>query len=193
MLFASSKLSLGTMVSALVSSSLIALLAVGTATTKAQTDLCRCTANFEHFYDRRRNLRDDHVEGRTLAFKNYVYDYSDYYIDDDGYYIVEGVRVLPDEDPACIEDDNDKSTTKRVFARIFGKRNLVHALELDETNQDENREQQRTLMGMMSEYTDDYYFDELEVDGYGKGKVCCCSESIVSCYTGNSLLAHFVI
>jgi hypothetical protein len=166
MLFASSKLSVATMVSTLVSGSLVAFLAIGTAAAQGTTDLCRCTANFEHFYDRRRrhnrNVRD---------LKNYVYDYSDYYMDDDGYYIVEGVRVLPDDDPACMEEaDDDVSTTKRVFARIFGPRNLVHKLELDETNLYENREQQRTLMGMMSRYNDDYYFNDNEGKGGMTGK-----------------------
>ena len=85
----------------------------------AQTELCRCTAKFEHFYDNRRTLlRDD----RSLSFRNYVYDYSDYYIDDDGYYIVEGVRVLRDDDPACDDEYDDRSDS--VLGKIFGYRVL---------------------------------------------------------------------
>jgi hypothetical protein len=165
MLFPSMMLSVGTMVSALLSVSLFALIAIGTATAQGTTDLCRCTAYFEHFYDRRRrhnrNSRD---------LNNYVYDYSDYYIDNDGYYIVEGVRVLPDDDPACMEADDDVSTTQRVFARIFGPRHLIHELELDETNQEVNREPQRTLKVMMSRYNDDYYFNEHAVKEGMMGK-----------------------
>lgn len=49
---------------------------------------CRCEAEFENFYGRR--LRD---VSRKLS---YPYDYSDSYVDSDGYSIVEGVRVLPE-------------------------------------------------------------------------------------------------
>jgi len=52
------------------------------------TNLCRCEAPYEHLYARR------------LAY--YQNDYSRTHIDDDGYYIIDGVRVLPTYDDACV-------------------------------------------------------------------------------------------
>jgi len=51
---------------------------------------CRCEAAFESFYARRR-LR----EGSRQLGSSYPYDYSDSYVDAEGYSIVEGVRVVP--------------------------------------------------------------------------------------------------
>jgi hypothetical protein len=46
--------------------------------------MCRCQAYFEDFYaDRRRRLQN-----------SYPYDYSDSYQDDDGYFVVEDIKVL---------------------------------------------------------------------------------------------------
>jgi len=54
----------------------------------SNVNYCRCEAEFENFYGRR--LRE---ASRKLS---YPYDYSDSYVDSDGYSIVEGVRVLPE-------------------------------------------------------------------------------------------------
>ena len=166
-------------------------------------DLCRCTAKFEHFYDRRSLIQqppsENEEEDRSLAFSNYAYDYKNYYIDDAGYYVVEGVRVLPDDDPACDDSADDEVRTtsssassdttpattpyKRdgILARVFGQgRSLYEPDEEDE--QDLSQAQQlRTLMGMMSGGSgkgssssdggsDDYYNYGGDAE-YSKGKV----------------------
>ena len=138
----------------------------------AQTELCRCTAKFEHFYDdRRRALREQ--QDRTLLFQTKAYDYSDYYIDDDGYYIVEGVRVLPDDDPACSGNTN-RSFSSQLYAKIFGNGRNLGEEDEDELIADE--EPHRALMGMMSSYgySDDYY-------SYGKGKVSGWKHCLYCC------------
>ena len=144
------------------------------------TEQCRCAASFEHFYDRRSlsQQQQQAEEGdRSLAFSNYAYNYKGYYVDDEGYYIVEGVRVLPDDDPACdgIADDenrvsaqgSDTTPFKRegILAKVFGS---GRSLSLDEQDVEEDKveeqpSQLRSLMGMMSSY---YYGD----DGYSGGK-----------------------
>jgi hypothetical protein len=171
----------------------VLLLTVTVATqTSAQTtapELCRCTAKFEHFYNRRNLLSIQQQEDRTLLFENYAYDYTGYYIDDNGYYVVEGVRVLPNDDPACSGGDDDYLRTDSandavaydeatsppnqrtgILAKVFGTgRSLfdVYSGEENEesSNQDEFEPEQRTLMGMMGgmmSSSDEYY---------GKGKV----------------------
>jgi hypothetical protein len=105
--------------------------------------------------------------GCVNSNKNATYDYTDYYIDDDGYYIVEGVRVLPDDDPACAEEDDNHSYSSLLFSRIFG--NSRHLGEEGNEMIMDEEESHRALMGMMgmmssSGYSDDYYF-------VGKGKV----------------------
>jgi hypothetical protein len=172
-----------------------------TTTTTAQTttpEFCRCTAKFEHFYDRRNLFSLKPQEGRTLLFENYAYDYTDYYVDDDGYYVIEGVRVLPDDDPACSDDDDDAyldtdsvndvvandevpAHQKRtgIFAHVFGAGRTLYGVESEDEYEanienDESESQQRTLMGMMggmmsSSGKYDYYYND--DGGYGKGKV----------------------
>jgi hypothetical protein len=158
------------------------------STLAQDTELCRCTAKFEHFYDRRSLIQQPQEEGdRSLTFSNYAYDYKDYYIDDEGYYVVEGVRVLPDDDPACDGSADDEKTTpyKRdgILARVFGQgRSLFEHDEDEEDMEEELPQQLRTLMGMMgmmggsgkassssSDPSDDYY--NYGDGGYGKGKV----------------------
>ena len=74
-----------------------------------RVDLCRCEAKFEYFYsDRRLQSEAD----RELSY-GLGYDYGDTYVDSDGFYIVEGVRVLPDSNPAC-------SATKAVAPGNIG-------------------------------------------------------------------------
>lgn len=177
-------------------------------TTFAQdVELCRCTAKFEHFYDRRSLIQQQsEEEDRSLAFRNYAYDYKDYYIDDDGYYVVEGVRVLPDDDPACDGSADDEKRTESdtkpykrdgILARVFGQgRSLFKDDEEDEEDmKDENPQQLRTLMGMMGGSgktspdggSDDYY--NYADDGYySKGKVCigpCTLQIDTSSILGN--------
>ena len=198
-----------------------ALIVLNAAITTLAQDvgLCRCTAKFEHFYDRRSLMQQQRlpvlpVDGdRSLSFRNYAYDYSDYYIDDDGYYVVEGVRVLPDDDPACdgSADDEERagSDTTRpykrdgILARVFGQgRSLLNIDYDDEEEEDgmvEDRPLQlRTLMGMMggsggmmssssSDPSDDYY------NYYGKGKVRTQSFFTVERFCLDTSAAFFCI
>lgn len=84
---------------------LVVLAALGMVNAQQQ---CRCQASFEHFYkDRRRQL------GR------YRYDYQRSYVDVDGNYIVNGVRVLPNSDPAC----SSSRASNRIWKYIFGNHN----------------------------------------------------------------------
>jgi hypothetical protein len=153
-------------------------------------DLCRCTAKFEHFYDRRSLLQQsprEVEEDRSLLFSNDAYDYDVYYVDDNGYYVIDGVRVLPDDDPACDGSEDDAATAaphKRdgILARVFGQgRSLVEPEEVHNMEEEEDGQdipQLRTLMGMMSSggmmsssdsgYDDYYNYGD---DGYSKGKV----------------------
>jgi hypothetical protein len=147
------------------------------------TTLCRCAAQFEHFYDRRA-LREQ--QERHLPFLHGAYNYTGYYVDDNGYYIVEGVRVLPDDDPACI-DDNRRSYSSSLFHKIFGNRNL----EGESIEEKEDEEPQRALMGMMGMmssygYSDDYY-------SYGKGKVRHRSISHLKGLLGELVSKHFLL
>lgn len=65
----------------------VAMLLLQTSSVTA-ADLCRCEADFEQFYGRRRL-------GQASRRLMYPYDYSNAYVDDEGYNVVEGVRVLP--------------------------------------------------------------------------------------------------
>jgi hypothetical protein len=162
----------------------------------AAPDSCRCTADFEHFYARRalqEQPQSQLDEERSLLFKNHGYDYKGYYIDDDGYYVVEGVKVLPDDDPACNGSKDIRSGAKAdkaaakpykrdgILARVFGHgRSLLSDNEIDEDEEHEEtvdvdeeedvETQQRALMGMMS--SKGYYQYSYDDDGYyGNGKV----------------------
>lgn len=169
-------------------SSTTALLLLNTAAVALgnDVDLCRCAAEFEHFYDRRslsqQSPRELEAE-RSLQFSNNAYDYDDYYVDDNGYYIIEGVRVLHDDDPAC---DGSATTAphKRngILARVFGQGRSLLEQENEKYSEEQEEEegvpQLRTLMGMMSgggmmsssdSGYDDYY--NYGDDGYSKGKV----------------------
>ena len=67
------------------------------------TKLCRCEAFYEHLYSRR------------LAY--YQYDYSRTHInddDDDGYYIIDGIRVLPSYDEACVKHFGNHRSLEEV-------------------------------------------------------------------------------
>jgi hypothetical protein len=184
-------------VSVAAATALVLLIAVFT-TAAQDIELCRCTAKFEHFYDQRLLIQQQlHEEGdRSLD----AYDNKDYYINDDGYYVVEGVRVLPDDDPVCVDSADDEArvgsdTTpapapyKRdgILAKVFGQGRSL--LESDEDyDKDADRPLQlRTLMGMMgrkrmmggkrmmsSSSHDDYYTDGMD-NSKGKVSVFCHS------------------
>lgn len=92
--------------------------AISFHTAQAQTVLCRCAAKSENLY-RRPTLREP--EERSSIFKRSANGNTDYIIDAEGYYILEGVRVLPGNDPAC-SPGNDRSISNHLFSRIFGDR-----------------------------------------------------------------------
>jgi len=83
---------------------LISWLSFLTFAASGDTDLCRCEASYEHFYSRRLDY--------------YHYDYKNTYMDDDGYYIVDGVRVLPSYDEACVDNGNHMAEMSDVFDRL---------------------------------------------------------------------------
>jgi hypothetical protein len=98
----------------------VLVLMVAIETTAQYTERCRCIAKFENFYNRRRLLSQQqqqrtHNDERDLALKIVAYDYTNYYIDRDGYYVVEGVTVLPSDDPLC---NGNYYRTKTASARI---------------------------------------------------------------------------
>jgi hypothetical protein len=74
----------------------------------AHVDVCRCQGAHENLYHSRRQLRD---EGEMSVWEEEHEDLMEQahrqlgggidYVDADGYYIVDGIRVLPDTDPAC--------------------------------------------------------------------------------------------
>ena len=141
------------------------LLAGASAETK-----CRCEAECENFYNRRR-LR----EASPRDLHNTPYDYSSAYVDEQGYTIVEGVRVLPaNECPATGHPAEMKwgdnvarasgggampSSTSDVLAGwlgIFGGggRNLA---DEDRENNHNNKSENNSEDG--SEVDADQYFD----------------------------------
>lgn len=65
--------------------------------------LCRCEASFENLYDNNRRHRDRQLDSQENEKHRRLgpYDYSDSYIDRNGFYIVEGVRVLPSRNVKC--------------------------------------------------------------------------------------------
>jgi hypothetical protein len=171
--------------------------AVPTVVAQDPIELCRCTAKFEHFYSHRSLMQQQQElpeDGdRALSFSNYAYDYKDYYIDEEGYYIVEGVRVLPDDDPACLESADDEEDEERVrsdtapasapattpykrdgiLARVFGHGRSLMEIDEEEDMDEDRSLLLRTLMGKMGGkggkgYDDDYYSYGSD---YGKGKV----------------------
>ncbi len=92
---------------------LLLLLLIGyTIPTIATIELCRCTANFEQFYDSP-HYDDDH--SKTSESIRYPYNYNDHYIDTDGFVIVEGIRVLSDRSTACAHGQPTVMTTTKMM------------------------------------------------------------------------------
>lgn len=62
--------------------------------------LCRCEASWEDFYYRRLEQQRDDVDAKEPSRQRSLYhhfDYTDAYLDNEGYYVIEGVKVLPRE------------------------------------------------------------------------------------------------
>ena len=62
--------------------------------------LCRCEASWEDFYYRRLEQEEDDVDEKEPSRQRALYhhyDYTDAYLDEGGYYVIEGVKVMPRE------------------------------------------------------------------------------------------------
>jgi len=90
-----------------------------------QYQQCRCEAEFERLYDRRQ-LRGG-SNRRDLAYvAGQPYNYDGAYTNDQGYYVVEGVVVLPHDSKYC--DDGPVSVFDKRnpwMASYGGHRNLL--------------------------------------------------------------------
>lgn len=99
---------------------------------------CRCEAEFERFYDRRRLLES----GRILATVKHGF-----YVNDAGYYVVDGITVLPDDRDECSANPGATTRTANIdyFMSRFGNhRELLDKIDADERqaiNKDENEKE----------------------------------------------------
>jgi hypothetical protein len=83
--------------------SLLVLLATILTVESAQPKLCRCEASFESLYDRRhRDLLLGLDRGLKLSTQNgFPYDYGTAYTIDGGFFVIDGVIVLPENSKVC--------------------------------------------------------------------------------------------
>jgi hypothetical protein len=147
------------------------------ANDRALAMLCRCPDATEDLYAHRESVLStggasacsEMLDGSSSSAGQGMastYDYTDVYQDDEGFYIVEGVRVLPLFDPACQE----ASTFEQV-----GSSGRSSSPEMDDDEETEV-EVQRGLMGMMGSKGYGYYgkgkgsYGHNYGRGYGKGK-----------------------
>lgn len=139
-------------------------------------DYCRCEAEFEHFYDRRQLLES----GRILETGNH-----DHYVNDDGYYVVDGIVVLPNDCDQCSAYAGVRTRTATVdhFMSIFGN----HRDLLDKNDADDNQairkyenekggategdEEKVAVLRNLKGSSKSYYFYGGTGKGKGKGKV----------------------
>ena len=80
--------------------------------------ICRCETEDDTFYDRRFNRRLGHRSSHANADdqrRNLNYDYYQPYLDEDGYYVLEGVRILPSTDALCDGSDSDAGERDRTY------------------------------------------------------------------------------
>ena len=102
----------------------------------SETPLCRCEASFERLYDRRhRHLLEGFDRGlKNSASDSFPYDYGTAYINDEGYFVIDGVVVLPDDNELCQAFDHDNRV--KAWMTLFGEhRNL---------KEDSNKQQQHS-------------------------------------------------
>lgn len=142
----------------------LAVLLIGEA---AAAKKCRCEAKYEDFYDRRRGLTSGDNSHRDLGGQD-SYQYGGAYEDDEGYYVVDGVRVLPKSDSAC---------DTRGHQNYFDNNRALSEISSSEINEEDEEEEstnetvlhQRTLKGMgMGHYSydeDDYYYNNYNSKG----------------------------
>ena len=94
----------------------------------AQPKLCRCEASFESLYDRsHRDLLLDFDRGLKLSTQNgFPYDYGTAYTIDGGFFVIDGVIVLPENSQVC------QALDQGTFG---GRRSLVVKNLVEDSNQ----------------------------------------------------------
>jgi hypothetical protein len=134
--------------------------------TAQKPQLHRCTHKFEHFRDGHlRQPRSVAREGNHPLQHNYngTDNEGHYNINNDGYYVVHGVKVLPSEDPACSGIDHIRMeeniasdlATQNIFEDILTlKPDLGHLASTEKVKSKDaaklEQEQQRVLLRMIS-------------------------------------------
>jgi hypothetical protein len=96
----------------------------------ARETLCRCEAAFESLYDRRhRHLLQGFERGLKLSQQDgFPYDYGTAYTIDGGYFVIDGVIVLPDSSEICqdLEEDSHQQYSRALRGKLqiaqLGKR-----------------------------------------------------------------------
>ena len=127
-------------------------------------EICRCEAEFERFYGKRR-LR----ESPTSRFlHSYHYNYQNAYINNQGYYVVEDVVILPRESNHCAKEAEgqplySQDVAVNNFKNIFGsgRRHLADQTAEyfgNEIDSRAAREVRGTQRGKRSS-SKDYYYD----------------------------------
>jgi hypothetical protein len=128
---------------------------------------------------------------RSLARRKSPYDY----IDDNGYYVVDGVRVLPDDDSACNGSKEDMVPApspadapyqrEGILANVFGHGRSLLEDDVDHHLEKDQSQYLRTLKkGKMhgkgkTTFTADQVDDYYNYDSVGKGRkkmvrICQC-------------------
>ena len=151
---------------------------------------CRCAAEFERFYDRRWLLES----GRLLATVNH-----DFYVNGDGYYVVDGITVLPDDSDKC--SANPSRAANIFLSRLGNHRELFDKNDADDVhnqaiNKDENEKEgetevedevvalRRNLNGNRNGSYKSYYYYLYGRNGTRKGKkkgkVCITRDVVFS-------------
>lgn len=137
--------------------------------------LCRCEASFERFYDRRHRLLEGFERGLKLsAVRNFPYDYDSAYTNDEGYFVIDGVIVLPDDSERC-QDSNHDNRVKAWMTSFGDHRNLAERNLNEYSNKQwqsralrgkgpgNNGKMSGTVRNDPNDYSQRYYF-------YGGGK-----------------------
>jgi len=107
-------------------------------TTVSAQDRCRCQASWERLYSRGPQV-----------------DYNSIYRDSDGYYVIDGVRVLN-----CVQDTATNNNNNQDMNSIFGNRQLVQDQDRDlqyrgkvRLRQQQQQQQQQSCIQRYSHYT----------------------------------------
>lgn len=79
------------------------------------TALCRCQAEFEHFYDRRLQQLDESTSATV------TYRYGEVHIDHEGYYHVDGIKVLDCRATAKRSTDVEHNSVVKSLPDLFNR------------------------------------------------------------------------